>query len=126
MLGVGHQTGGGTEPTRAGHHLRQDCQNQLPRLGIGIEGLAGIYRARSRERARPDRQGVEGESCLYDPSEKLIIQDLPLYFGAINDHSNATFRSAQASGRVSDGFENFTPNPSGFASIFTEREGRSE
>jgi len=40
-----------------------------------------------------------------------------------NSHFNSTFRSAEASGSVSDGATNFTPDPSLGASIFSARSG---
>ena len=40
-----------------------------------------------------------------------------------NDHSNSTFHFAQASGTVSDGTTNFSPDPSTFGTISLERSG---
>ena len=42
----------------------------------------------------------------------------------INSHSTGTFRFAEASGSVSDGITNFTPNPTSSASIQNVKNGQ--
>jgi hypothetical protein len=43
----------------------------------------------------------------------------------VNSHSTGTFRSAEASGSVSDGITNFTPNPASYASIQNAKSGQA-